>query len=65
MDEVTPGIYELVTTNFHGGVLLRYRIGDLVLAFRAPYFRCIGRDRWWTVLNYAWSEFQTLNLGQL
>jgi hypothetical protein len=46
-------------------ILPRYRIGDMILAFRAPYFRCIGRDRWWTVLNYAWSEFQTLNLGQL
>jgi hypothetical protein len=46
-------------------ILPRYRIGDLILAFRAPYYRCIGRDRWWTVLNYVWNEFQTLNLGQL
>jgi hypothetical protein len=46
-------------------ILPRYKIGDLILAFRAPYYRCIGRDRWWTVLNYAWNEFQTLNLGQL
>jgi len=29
MDELTPGIYEIVMTNFHGGALLRYRIGDL------------------------------------
>jgi len=28
-DELTPGIYELVFTNFHGGVFTRYRIGDL------------------------------------
>jgi len=27
-------------------ILPRYKIGDLVLAFRPPYFRCIGRDRW-------------------
>jgi len=28
MDELTPGVYEIVMTNYHGGVLLRYRIGD-------------------------------------
>jgi hypothetical protein len=28
-DELQPGIYEFVLTNFHGGALLRYRIGDL------------------------------------
>ena len=26
-------------------VLPHYKIGDLILAFRPPYFRCIGRDR--------------------
>jgi hypothetical protein len=46
-------------------VLPRYKIGDLILAFRPPYFRCIGRDRWWTPLRYAWGEFTTLNLGRL
>jgi len=30
MDEVQPGVYELVITNFHGGVFVRYRTGDLV-----------------------------------
>jgi hypothetical protein len=45
--------------------LPRYKIGDLILAFEAPYFRCIGRDKWWTPLRYAWDEFITLNLGQL
>ena len=29
-DEVKPGIYEIVFTNFHGGVFTRYRIGDLL-----------------------------------
>jgi hypothetical protein len=28
-DELDTGVYELVFSNFHGGVLLRYRIGDL------------------------------------
>jgi len=46
-------------------VLPRYKIGDLILAHRGPYFRCIGRDRWWTPLRYAWDEFMTLNLGRL
>jgi hypothetical protein len=45
--------------------LPRYEIGDLILALRPPYFRCIGRDRWWTPLHYAWHEFMTLNLGRL
>ena len=30
-----------------------------------PYFRCVGRDKWWTPLRYAWDEFRTLNLGRL
>jgi hypothetical protein len=46
-------------------VLPRYRIGDLILAFRAPYFRCIGRQRWWTPLYYFWEELSSLNLGRL
>lgn len=27
-DQLDVGIYELVFTNFHGGILLRYRVGD-------------------------------------
>ncbi|MDI7276701.1 MAG: GH3 auxin-responsive promoter family protein [Anaerolineae bacterium] len=46
-------------------VLARYRIGDLILAMRPPYYRCIGRERWWTPLRYAWDELATLNLGRL
>lgn len=45
--------------------LPRYRMGDVILAKRPPYFRCIGRDEWWTPLQYGWREFQTLNLGRL
>lgn len=35
-DELKPGIYELVFTNFHGGIFTRYRVGDLfeVVALR-------------------------------
>jgi hypothetical protein len=46
-------------------ILPRYKIGDLIRAFRAPYFRCIGRDKWWTSIAYAWDEAMTLNLGKL
>ena len=46
-------------------ILPRYKIGDTILALRSPYFRCIGRDRWYTPLRYAWDEFMTLNLGRL
>jgi len=46
-------------------MLPRYKIGDLIRAFQRPYFRCIGRDRWWTPLRYAWDELSTFNLGRL
>jgi hypothetical protein len=46
-------------------VLPRYRIGDLIRAYEAPYFRCIGREQWHTPLRYAWDEFMTFNLGRL
>jgi hypothetical protein len=47
-------------------VLPRYEIGDRILAFEPPYFRCIGRDDlWWTPLRHAWDEFSTLNFGRL
>jgi hypothetical protein len=46
-------------------VLPRYKIGDLIRAFELSYFRCIGRDRWYTPLRYAWDEFRTFNLGRL
>lgn len=45
--------------------LARYKIGDLIRAFKPPYFRCIGRDRWWTPLQYAWSELSLFNFDQL
>jgi hypothetical protein len=63
LHEMRPG--ELGSLIISTPILPRYKIGDLILAFRAPYFRCIGRDRWWTALRYAWDELMTLNLGQL
>ena len=46
-------------------ILPRYRIGDLIRAKQPPYFRCIGREEWWTPLRYAWDEFMTFNFGRL
>jgi hypothetical protein len=46
-------------------ILPRYRIGDLIRAYEAPYFRCIGREKWTTPLRYAWDEVVTMNLGEL
>ncbi len=45
--------------------LPRYKIGDVILAFRKPYFRCIGRDQWWIPFNYIWGELTTFNLNRL
>ena len=46
-------------------VLPRYMIGDIILAFQKPYFRCIGRENWWTIWQYVWNELSTFNLNQL
>jgi hypothetical protein len=46
-------------------MLPRHKIGDLIWAFKPPYLRCIGRDKWWTPLRYAWDEFRTFNFGRL
>ena len=63
LHEMTPGEngHLIVSTP----VLARYKIGDIVRAYRRPYFRCIGRQKWWTGLKYLWDEMTTLNLGRL
>ena len=63
LHEMRPG--EMGSLIVSTPILPRYKIGDLILAFRPPYFRCIGRDRWWTPLRYGWDEFMTFNLGRL
>jgi len=63
LHEMRPG--EMGSLIVSTPILPRYKIGDLIRAFRAPYFRCIGRDRWWTPLEYAWREFVTFNLDSL
>jgi hypothetical protein len=63
LHEMRPG--EMGSLVVSTPILPRYEIGDLIIAFRPPYFRCIGRDEWWTPLRYAWDELVSLNLGQL
>lgn len=63
LHEMGPG--EMGSLVVSTPVLPRYKIGDLIVALRPPCYRCIGRDRWWTPLRYAWQEFMTLNLGRL
>ncbi|MCL5735525.1 MAG: GH3 auxin-responsive promoter family protein [Actinobacteria bacterium] len=63
LHEMKPGeIGSLVVST---PILPRYRIGDLILAMRPPYFRCIGREKRWTRAAYLWNELVTLNLGRL
>jgi len=63
LHEMQPG--EMGSLVVSTPILPRYRIGDLILAVRPPYFRCIGRDHWLTPLKYGWYEFSTLNFGRL
>lgn len=63
LHELRPG--EMGGLIVSTAVLPRYRIGDLIRAFEAPYFRCIGREEWWTPLKYAWDELNTFNLDRL
>jgi hypothetical protein len=64
LHEMKPGeTGSLVVTT---PILARYRIGDMILAVRPPYFRCIGRESdWWTKPYYWWNEVSSLNLGRL
>jgi hypothetical protein len=63
MHEMRPG--ETGSLVVSTPILPRYRIGDLIRAFRPPYFRCIGRDKPFTRLRYWWDELMTMDLGRL
>lgn len=63
LHEMRPG--EMGSLVVSTSILARYKIGDLIRAFAPPYFRCIGRDRAWTPLRYAWDELMSLNLDRL
>jgi len=61
--EMRPGEYGSLIVSTP--ILSRYRIGDLILAFQPPYFRCIGREHWFTPILYFWGELSSFNLGRL
>jgi hypothetical protein len=63
LHEMRPG--EMGSLVVSTPILPRYKIGDLILAFKTPYFRCIGREQWWTPLYYGWNELLSFNFGQL
>ncbi|MEJ2211803.1 MAG: GH3 auxin-responsive promoter family protein [Anaerolineae bacterium] len=63
LHEMRPG--EMGSLVVSTPILPRYEIGDRILALRPPYYRCIGRDKWWVPLHYAWNEFRSFNLGRL
>lgn len=63
MHEMRPG--EMGGLVVSTPVLPRYRIGDVILAVQPPYFRCIGREEWSTLLKYAWEELVSFNFGDL
>ncbi len=63
LHEMHPGEYGSLIVSTP--ILSRYRIGDLILAFQPPYFRCIGRQRWFTPIFYFWGELASFNLGRL
>jgi hypothetical protein len=63
LHEMRPG--EMGSLIVSTPILARYKIGDLIRAFRPPYFRCIGRDYWYTPLVYAWGEVSSFNLDRL
>jgi hypothetical protein len=63
LHEMRPG--EMGSLIVSTPILARYKIGDLIRAFRPPYFRCIGRDYWHTPLVYWWGEVSSFNLDGL
>jgi hypothetical protein len=61
LHEMSPG--ETGSLVVSTPILPRYRIGDLILAFDPPYFRCIGREGRWTRLAYYWDQISRLDFG--
>jgi hypothetical protein len=61
LHEMRPGEYGSLILSTP--VLPRYRIGDVIRAFEAPYFRCIGREGRWTKLRYWLDGIRYLDFG--
>jgi hypothetical protein len=63
LHQMTPG--ETGSLIVSTPVLPRYKIGDLVRAYAPPYFRCIGRDRWYTPMVHTWRMLKSFDVGEL
>ncbi|MGC8787283.1 MAG: GH3 family domain-containing protein [Anaerolineae bacterium] len=61
LHEMRPG--EMGSLVVSTPILPRYKIGDLILAFDAPYFRCIGRDEPLTPWRYFWNQLTSLDFA--
>lgn len=61
--EMQPG--ELGSLVVSTPILPRYKIGDLNKACDAPYFHCIGRERWHTPVVHTWQMLKNLDFGGL
>lgn len=61
--EMKPG--EMGSLVVSTPILPRYKIGDLIRAFKSPYFRCIGRDRWISRLRYWWDALVMWDFDRL
>jgi len=42
-------------------ILPRYKIGDLIVSYDAPYFRCIGRDDRMSYVRHIWDRLVRLD----
>lgn len=63
LHEMRPGeVGSLIVSTV---VLPRYKILDLVRAYRPPYFRCIGRDHRWTRLRSWWEGLLHFDFGRI
>ncbi len=63
LHEMRPGeVGSLVVSTV---VFPRYKILDLVRAYRPPYFRCIGRDVRWTRLHNWWEGLLYFDFGRI
>lgn len=63
LHQMTPG--ETGSLIVSTPVLARYKIGDLIRAYAPPYFRCIGRARWYTPVVHTWRMLKTFDVGEL
>jgi hypothetical protein len=63
LHEMNPGEYGSMVIST--SVFPRYRIGDVIVAGKPPYFRCIGREGRFTRLRYWWDSAAAFDFGKI